>query len=107
MKVCIIEENSVDRHLDGNGVPELAYMGHIVWAACQSQRTTPLNRPCRRECTETKPTNWGVSIMSQYPSLIITHSVHFQTLLTETAAVLVASMYQYLCRSGIPDVTMD
>jgi len=49
IKKCIIEENSGDRHLDGNVVPEVAYnTGHIIWTACQSQRTATLNRRCRR-----------------------------------------------------------
>jgi hypothetical protein len=58
---CIIEGNSGDRHLDGNGVPGVAYTGHIVWAACQIQHAPPLNRPCRRDCPERKHTTWGPS----------------------------------------------
>jgi hypothetical protein len=67
-------ENSVDRRLDGNGVPEVAYTGHTVWLTCQRQRTAPLNRPCRREGPERKPSAWGLSSylsLSQNPSLII------------------------------------
>jgi hypothetical protein len=61
MKECIIDENSGDRHLDGIGVPGIAYTGHDISAACKSQRKQPLNRPCRRECPEGKPTTWGLS----------------------------------------------
>lgn len=83
MKECIIEGNSGDRHLDGSGVPEVAFTGH-----------TDLGSPVRTIGQRHRTGHVGANVPRRsrwfggYPGInpvtvTIMYSVYFQAFLAE------------------------